>query len=98
MLKLLYDHHAKTASRVISQFRSFETGQLAFASAAAAANCSALIPGTTAFVESDDVVMVPSVRVISQRVSMLSAVNPAAFNTKLNYYNPLITISARSDL
>jgi len=66
-------------------FRSFEIGQLAFASLAHSSNFSFVIPATFAFRIRCELVITPLSSVISHFVSIASGVNPAAPKTKLNF-------------
>ena len=68
-------------------FSNFEMGQLAFASATAASNCSWVMPGIFADTVKWDSVMAPAAgsKVMSHFVLISSAVKPAAPNTKLSF-------------
>src|ERR1043165_8203154 len=76
---------ASDASNEILQLRTFDTGQLALASATISWNLSLVTPGTVAFTIKCDCVIAPFSKVISHVVSKFSGVRPAAPNTKLSF-------------
>src|SRR6185312_2265839 len=69
----------------IFELSDLEIGQFSFAFLAHSSNFSLLIPGTFAATVRCDFEIAPSPKVISHLVSILSAVNPASFKTKLNF-------------